>query len=180
MALAVSFVALNGYFYGLTVSCGVAWLIGIYILGWCSYTDLRVCIAPERWLVAMLFVPFIAAIGEIKSAGIFDILAPIFSAAMAMSTTAGIVWIARAVVSGILQKEALGEGDIYPCAMVGGILGVAPGVAAFLYAPFVMIVFILYDCIRGVSLMRPRPLLPAIMAVTLVIYPIKTWIYQML
>jgi len=156
----------------------VGWLIGMFGFVWCTYTDIKVKLAPDRYLNLLLIAPLITATlylatSENLLSGCVRGLFHLEATAMA----AGAIWIFRMVFSAIFQKEALGEADIFPCAMVGGLTGSGfAGILLFFLTPFIMLPIICWYCCRGKS--PTLPLLPALFIATLIIIPLNAWIQQ--
>lgn len=65
-----------------------------------------------------------------------------------MAATAGLTWIVRIVGSLVLDREALGFGDVTLMAMIGAYLGWQPGIILFFLAPFAGLLVAIYIIIR--------------------------------
>jgi leader peptidase (prepilin peptidase) / N-methyltransferase len=60
----------------------------------------------------------------------------LFSALVGMAAGGGLVWMVRVVGSAVLQREAMGFGDVTLMAMIGAYLGWQPCLMIFFLAPF--------------------------------------------
>jgi prepilin signal peptidase PulO-like enzyme (type II secretory pathway) len=60
----------------------------------------------------------------------------LLSALVGLTVGSGIVWVIRIVCSTILQREAMGFGDVTLMAMIGAFLGWQPTLCAFFLSPF--------------------------------------------
>ncbi|MBM4001825.1 MAG: prepilin peptidase [Planctomycetes bacterium] len=60
----------------------------------------------------------------------------LLTALLGMAFGGGLVWTVRIVAGGVLQKEAMGFGDVTLMAMIGAFLGWQPSLIVFFMAPF--------------------------------------------
>ena len=72
----------------------------------------------------------------------------LLSALVGMAATAGLTWIVRIVGTLVLDREALGFGDVTLMAMIGSYLGWQPGLILFFLAPFAGLVVAIYIIVR--------------------------------
>lgn len=170
--------------FSLTVFfCGVAtwqeaigWFIGLFGLVWCSFTDMRVKLAPDRYLNLLIFAPIVTSILYlISSQNLFSGMVQGLFHLQGMALSAGGIWALRILFSALFRKEALGEADIYPCALVGGLTGSGfAGILTFFVTPFIMFPIICWCCFRHRK--STLPLLPALLISTFIVIPLSQWI----
>jgi leader peptidase (prepilin peptidase) / N-methyltransferase len=60
----------------------------------------------------------------------------LLTALVGMAASGGLVWAVRVVCSAVLQREAMGFGDVTLMAMIGAFLGWQPCLIIFFLAPF--------------------------------------------
>lgn len=72
----------------------------------------------------------------------------LLSALVGMAAAAGLTWIVRIVGTLVLDREALGFGDVTLMAMIGAFLGWQPAVILFFLAPFAGLFVAIYIIIR--------------------------------
>ncbi len=122
--------------------------------GWCY------AIMPRRWMtrrgLAMAFKVlsarlrrepltwWIAGLGMVGSAAIFGVWqfsppsawAGLFTAMVGMAVSGGMIWLVRVISSRVLEREAMGFGDVTLMAMVGAFIGWQASLITFFLAPF--------------------------------------------
>ena len=185
IAMSIIFVIVNWGVYGYITrySEAIGWIIGLSAFGWASYIDARIKMVPNRLLGIMLFAGFIPII---TISSFHECIMLMVQNITAMAIAAGSIWLFGTIMSFILQKEALGAADIFPCVMVAGLTGSgAAGNILFLLTPYVMLFLIILSKLCSADRKRIKaagirnrtlPLFPALYIAVYMLYPITSWI----
>jgi leader peptidase (prepilin peptidase) / N-methyltransferase len=124
----------------LGLACWLGWCMGVFPWswhrrhGWRRALQLcwaRICREPLT-LVAILGVPAIVALWHSGGTHWQGLL----TALVGMAASGGLVWAVRVVCSAVLQREAMGFGDVTLMAMLGAFLGWQACLMIFFLAPF--------------------------------------------
>ena len=185
ISMAILFVVINwwGFGYITRYTEAIGWMLGLSVFGWGAYIDARIKMVPNKVLVTMLIAGLLPSI-TLES--IQEVIALEIQTLTAMAITAGSIWLFGTIMSLILQKEALGEADIFPCAMVAGLTGSGiAGKILFLLTPYIILPLILFLKLKGRHTKKVKatgwrnrtlPLFPALYIAVYLIYPVISWI----
>lgn len=99
----------------------------------------------------------------------------LLSALVGMAATAGLTWIVRIVGTLVLNREALGFGDVTLMAMIGAYLGWQPGIILFFLAPFAGLLVAIYIIIRHQEVEIPYGPFLCLGAVVTILFWREVW-----
>ncbi len=101
----------------------------------------------------------------------------LLSALVGLTVGSGIVWIIRIICSAILQREAMGFGDVTLMAMIGAFLGWQPTLCAFFLSPFFGLIPPIVALVMRIGTPRAVPFGPFLClgAGTVLLWWAKVW-----
>lgn len=138
----------NGYSLALGLACWLAWCFAILPRSWYTRHGLRravqLCCArvarePCTRRILRMAVMGSACIVLVWYRGGFG-WQGLLTALVGMAASGGLVWAIRVCAAFVLQREAMGFGDVTLMAMIGAFLGWQPCLMVFFLAPFAGIV----------------------------------------
>jgi prepilin signal peptidase PulO-like enzyme (type II secretory pathway) len=116
------------------------WMTRRGLLMACKILLARLQREPATWYLAALGLVGTAAIGSVWMFGSAVTWVGLLTSLVGMAAGGGLVWLVRIIGTNVLQREAMGFGDVTLMAMVGAFLGWQSVIIAFFLAPFAGVV----------------------------------------